>query len=267
MLIVDIGGGTSDFAGSSWRRSGIGCTTGATIFLANAGIHISGTDFDRLLSLREVMPLLGMGGRMGKNTEVPANYYHLLSTWHTINFLYERKLRRELDDVLAEVGRPHWFRLRTSSMTAPATCWRLRSRRQKIGCCVEGHGRLQLDMPGRPGKYRWRWGSSKQRSTEAIGKIAGTVANLCADAGVRPWRNRHIVRNWRRQRRTTADAGHPHPGAGGADWWKATASAASALVSPWRHNACSAPGGQLIAAPACGYDTCSAASRCRTVIH
>jgi hypothetical chaperone protein len=60
VLVADIGGGTSDFtvirigperrARRTDRRDDI---------LANAGIRIGGTDFDRLLSLDAVMPLLG----------------------------------------------------------------------------------------------------------------------------------------------------------------------------------------------------------------
>lgn len=188
VLIVDIGGGTSDFSliRLAPQRHRLHDRRGD--ILANAGIHIGGTDFDRLLSLREVMPLLGMGGRMrGKNTEVPANYYHLLSTWHTINFLYERKLRRELDDVLAEVeDRAGFGRLlrivdeRAGHMLAIAV------EAAKIGCCVEGHGRLQLDMLEAGLEKTLALEQFEAAVDEAIGKIAGTVASLCADAGVRP---------------------------------------------------------------------------------
>lgn len=91
VLVVDIGGGTSDF---SIVRLGPGRARNldrSGDVLANGGIHIAGTDFDQLLSLRSAMPCLGLGapGRGGK--PVPSQIYFELSTWHQINFLYTRK--------------------------------------------------------------------------------------------------------------------------------------------------------------------------------
>ncbi len=63
MLIVDIGGGTSDFSivRVSPQRSGL--AQRKDDILANGGVHIGGTDFDRVLSLARVMPHLGFGRR------------------------------------------------------------------------------------------------------------------------------------------------------------------------------------------------------------
>jgi len=99
VLIADIGGGTSDFslvrlapgrAQQRERRDDI---------LANAGVHIGGTDFDKYLSLASAMPLLGLGSRLNSDHEVPSSYYFNLATWHTINFAYSRKVWTELQDV------------------------------------------------------------------------------------------------------------------------------------------------------------------------
>ncbi|UWE16873.1 Hsp70 family protein [Herbaspirillum huttiense] len=104
VLIVDIGGGTSDFslvrlsperAARSERREDI---------LANGGVHIGGTDFDKYFSLACVMPLLGLGGRLQGNAEIPSSYYFNLATWHTINQLYTRKAWQQLQDVAREVA-------------------------------------------------------------------------------------------------------------------------------------------------------------------
>src|SRR5690606_23202398 len=62
-LIVDLGGGTSDFTiirvGPERARK----VDRADDILATAGVHIGGTDFDRLLSMSRVMPELGLGSR------------------------------------------------------------------------------------------------------------------------------------------------------------------------------------------------------------
>jgi hypothetical chaperone protein len=84
-LVVDIGGGTSDFTVMRLQPR-----QGADI-LATTGVHIGGTDFDRLLDLAVVMPLLGYrhigtGGR-----PVPNSVFFDLSTWHLIHRCYTRK--------------------------------------------------------------------------------------------------------------------------------------------------------------------------------
>ncbi|MFS8977388.1 Hsp70 family protein [Cupriavidus necator] len=91
VLVVDIGGGTSDFslvrlsperAGHSDRRDDI---------LANGGVHIGGTDFDRALSLARAMPLLGLGSQLRNGKAMPSSQYFDLASWHTINLVYTRK--------------------------------------------------------------------------------------------------------------------------------------------------------------------------------
>ena len=89
VLVVDIGGGTSDF---SVLRLGHGQRQmSKREILANAGIHIGGTDFDTRLSLDTAMRDLGFRGRLKSGLDMPTQYYFQLSTWHLINFLYTQK--------------------------------------------------------------------------------------------------------------------------------------------------------------------------------
>lgn len=85
-LIVDIGGGTSDF--SLFERIG-----DKTKIIASHGVRIGGTDFDRALSLAHVMPLLGKGhlikNEIGPGTTTAPNaLFNDLATWEKIAFLY-----------------------------------------------------------------------------------------------------------------------------------------------------------------------------------
>ncbi|MCT4554988.1 MAG: Hsp70 family protein [Pelagimonas sp.] len=100
MLIVDIGGGTSDF--TICDRNG-----DTTHVLASRGLRLGGTDFDRLLSLAHAMPLLGYGAQIGaelgnKTHTAPRALFHDLASWEKIPFVYDPALLRE-------VGR--WVRL------------------------------------------------------------------------------------------------------------------------------------------------------------
>lgn len=91
-LIVDVGGGTSDF---SLFRSG---HDGVTI-LANHGVRIGGTDFDRSISIDRVMPHLGKGTELRKvlgsgSSPTPNAIFNDLATWEKIAFLYTPQNRR-----------------------------------------------------------------------------------------------------------------------------------------------------------------------------
>jgi len=97
-LIVDLGGGTSDFSVIR-LRPGVQKMDRYEDVLANQGIHIGGTDFDRSMNLESVMPALGIGSMMqgmSGRIQVPKSYYHDLTTWHTLHSLYHHKIHREL---------------------------------------------------------------------------------------------------------------------------------------------------------------------------
>ena len=89
-LIVDLGGGTSDFSLVRVSPERRGRADRSDDILATAGVHIGGTDFDRLLAMSRVMPELGLGSRTrdGKR-HLPVAPYVDLSTWHRINRLYD----------------------------------------------------------------------------------------------------------------------------------------------------------------------------------
>lgn len=64
MLIVDIGGGTSDFSLVRLSPERRQHDDRQQDILATGGVHIGRTDFDKQLSLQGVMPLFGYGSRM-----------------------------------------------------------------------------------------------------------------------------------------------------------------------------------------------------------
>jgi hypothetical chaperone protein len=93
-LIVDIGGGTSDF--SIFRNKG------KTVeIIVSHGVRVGGTDFDQSTSVRHVMPLLGMGTlirrEFGPGTlPGPVSLFHDLATWAKIPLLYTPETRRDV---------------------------------------------------------------------------------------------------------------------------------------------------------------------------
>jgi len=91
VLVVDIGGGTSDFTVVRVRPDSAAQADRTGDILATTGIHIGGTDFDQLLNLRHVMPLLGLGHVGPSGREVPSAIFFNLATWHLIHQSYSRR--------------------------------------------------------------------------------------------------------------------------------------------------------------------------------
>jgi hypothetical chaperone protein len=103
VLIVDIGGGTSDFSLvrlSPQRRM---LDDRQSDILATGGVHIGGTDFDKQLSLQGVMPLFGYGSRMKSGAYMPTSTHMNLATWHTINSVYSQKSQLALGSMRYDI--------------------------------------------------------------------------------------------------------------------------------------------------------------------
>ena len=103
-LIVDIGGGTSDFTLFEADANDV-------TILASHGLRIGGTDFDRAISIEQVMPLLGRGALLRKEMgagllPTPNAIFNDLATWEKIPFLYCPKSRRLASEMAALAQEP-----------------------------------------------------------------------------------------------------------------------------------------------------------------
>ncbi len=88
-LVIDIGGGTSDFSVIRLRPDTLPGHDRQRDILANTGVRIGGNDCDKTINLQTAMPLLGMGDLYGeKNLELPSALYFDLSDWSRIMFCY-----------------------------------------------------------------------------------------------------------------------------------------------------------------------------------
>jgi hypothetical chaperone protein len=106
-LIADIGGGTSDFSIVRLGPERHGKADRSADILANDGVRIGGTDFDRQLSLGVVMPLFGFGSPMKRaGLDVPSSYFHDLATWSSINRMYEPRVIADIRQVRQEAREP-----------------------------------------------------------------------------------------------------------------------------------------------------------------
>jgi hypothetical chaperone protein len=91
VLVVDLGGGTSDFTVVRLGPGRMHHADRSADILATTGVHIGGTDYDQKLSLEQVMPLLGYRHHGPEGREVPSRVFFDLSTWHLIHWQYQPK--------------------------------------------------------------------------------------------------------------------------------------------------------------------------------
>ncbi|MCF6755294.1 Hsp70 family protein [Pseudomonas balearica] len=106
VLIVDIGGGTSDFSLVRLSPERRVLDDRQADILATVGVHIGGTDFDKQLSLAGVMPLFGYGSRMKSDAPMPTSTHLNLATWHTINAVYAPASQRALQSMRYDIVDP-----------------------------------------------------------------------------------------------------------------------------------------------------------------
>ncbi|MBS7778605.1 Hsp70 family protein [Acidovorax sp. CCYZU-2555] len=99
VLVVDIGGGTSDFTVVRLGPDRIAHPDRSVDVLATTGVHIGGTDFDQRLNLELLQPLLGLRHHGKSGREVPSRVFFDLSTWHLIQWLYTAKAVREAQNL------------------------------------------------------------------------------------------------------------------------------------------------------------------------
>ena len=150
VLVADIGGGTSDF---SIVR--VGPKRAARLdrkgdILANHGVHVAGTDFDRRIELAAVLPLFGHGA-LGPSIggaparEVPSSVYFDLATWHLINTVYNPQRVAELRGMRGFYNEPlHHQRLMT--VVTERLGHELAARAEAAKIAVAGGGDTHIDL-------------------------------------------------------------------------------------------------------------------------
>ncbi|HEV7816669.1 MAG TPA: Hsp70 family protein, partial [Janthinobacterium sp.] len=155
--------------------------------LATGGVHIGGTDFDKYLSLSAVMPLLGYGSRLSNNSQVPSSYYFNLSTWHTINQAYTKKIWVQLADVARDAREPDKLGRLQKLIDQRAGHWlAMKVEEGKIALSDASAVQLELDRLSPAHTLTLERAGFDDAIGHLVATIEQTVLKLLADAGLKP---------------------------------------------------------------------------------
>ncbi len=111
-LVVDLGGGTSDFTVIRLSPERAVKPDRKDDILATAGIRVGGTNFDTCLSLASFMPHLGLGSQYHSDFDkdnlltMPSKIYHNLSDWPFIHQAQSQSSIREVKMLLRTSLKP-----------------------------------------------------------------------------------------------------------------------------------------------------------------
>jgi hypothetical chaperone protein len=186
VLIADIGGGTSDFSLIRLSPQRARVADRRDDLLANGGVHIGGTNFDRQLSLAGVMPLLGYGTKLKRGLEMPSSYYMNLATWHTINQAYTRRTWADLQELYLDTRSPEAMDRLLKLIRDRAGHWlAVQVEKAKIALSTGDSTTLHLDRLAPDLRHTLTRIEFEQASAQLVEKIGNTLSTLLATANVR----------------------------------------------------------------------------------
>jgi hypothetical chaperone protein len=185
VLVVDIGGGTSDFSLVRLAPERAARVDRRDDILASGGVHIGGTDFDKYLSLSALMPLLGYGSMLLSGAQVPSSYYFNLATWHTINQAYTRKSTAQLAELVRDACESEKLGRLQRLVEDRAGHWlAMRAEEAKIGLSSAPEVALDLDRLDPPAILSVRRAQFEAAIAQLVDSVAATVERLLGEAGI-----------------------------------------------------------------------------------
>lgn len=192
VLVADIGGGTSDFSVVRVGPERMQRLDRRDDILANHGVHIAGTDFDRHIELTSILRefgyrALGPARPDGSAREVPSGIYFDLATWHLINTCYSPQRLAELRSMRSFYAdlRQHQ---RLMTVLEERLGHELATRAEEAKIAVAGGGDCQIDLGLIESGLQVQLGEAAavQALQADIERIAQAGRETVAQAGLRP---------------------------------------------------------------------------------
>ncbi len=185
VLVVDIGGGTSDFTLIRLSPARARLAERKDDILASSGVHIGGTDLDRALNLVSVMPLLGLGSALKSGLEMPSAPYFNLATWHTINMAYSKRAWSQISDMHRQAcDRPKLEKLQNLVKDRAGHWLALQVEGAKIALSDAPSATMELGRIAQGDRVTLQRQDLNQAIDTLVTSVQQTVARLLRDACV-----------------------------------------------------------------------------------
>lgn len=185
-LVVDIGGGTSDFSVLRLSPKRARDLDRSSDILSTAGVHVGGTDFDRHLNIAKAMPHFGLGsGTKDGKRQLPVWYFNDMATWHRINTLYTPKNARDVQALTRESAEPekldryaHLLKHRSGHRLAAEV------EKAKIALTDEGATRVAFSEPGLSLDIAVSRTGFNEATADLVSRIGASIEHALAKAGI-----------------------------------------------------------------------------------
>ncbi|MBK6865868.1 MAG: Hsp70 family protein [Ideonella sp.] len=192
VLVCDIGGGTSDFSVVRVGPQRLRRLERKDDILANHGVHVAGTDFDRRIELERMLGEFGyrsLGPALpgAAPREVPSGVYFDLATWHLINTVYSPQRVAELRAMRAFYADARQHR-RLMAVLDQHLGHDLLARAEAAKIAVAGGAAARIDLT--PVEAGLALTLTEVQAVEAIAadleRIVAAAERTVADAGLAP---------------------------------------------------------------------------------
>ncbi|MGB3537621.1 MAG: Hsp70 family protein [Mesorhizobium sp.] len=186
-LVVDIGGGTSDFSVLRLSPERARRADRLDDILSTTGVHVGGTDFDKQFNIAKVMPHLGLGSAtLDGKRQLPVWYFNDMATWHRINTLYTAKNARDIQMLAREAAEPEKL-ARYAHVLKNRSGHRLAGEveKAKIALTDVAAETIVLREPGLALEVPVTRTEFEAASRELVGRIGASIGDALGQAGIK----------------------------------------------------------------------------------
>lgn len=186
-LVVDIGGGTSDFSVLRLSPERARRADRLDDILSTTGVHVGGTDFDKQFNIAKVMPHLGLGSAtLDGKRQLPVWYFNDMATWHRINTLYTAKNARDIQMLAREAAEPEKL-ARYAHVLKNRSGHRLAGEveKAKIALTDVAAETIILREPGLALEVPVTRTEFEAASRELVGRIGASIGDALGQAGIK----------------------------------------------------------------------------------
>lgn len=189
-LIVDIGGGTSDFTIIRLSPQRMNQVDRYDDILATTGVHIGGNNFDFRFNLFKAMPALGLGSYVhgsSSRLEMPSALYYDLATWHLIQKQYDRSNIHNVQQLKLRAEQSNLIE-RLLKVLHQQDGHRLISRVEECKIQLAGNleGELDLDFIEENLRFCCHRKEFEQATANEVSRISETIRQTLIQARTKP---------------------------------------------------------------------------------